>query len=61
MACPALAIEIGKSSIPDASQNNSFEDADYQAHIAQAIAAGILEWKANGWRTSDSPAEAARP
>jgi len=61
MACPALAIEIGKSSSPDASQSESFEDVDYQARIAQAIAAGILEWKANGWRTSAAPAEAARP
>ena len=61
MACPALAIEIGKAGSSDASQDNSFEDADYQARIAQAIAAGILEWKANGSRTSDPPAEAARP
>ena len=36
MACPALAIEIGKSSSPDATQSGGFDDADYQARIAQA-------------------------
>ena len=61
MACPALAIEIGKESSPDAAQSGGFDDADYQARIAQAIAAAILEWKANGWRNSAASAEAARP
>ncbi len=60
MACPALAIEIGKEGSPDASQGG-FDDADYQARIAQAIAAAILDWKANGWRNSAASAEAARP
>ena len=61
MACPALAIEIGKSSAPDSAQSGGFDDADYQARIAQAVAAGILEWKSNGWRTSAVSAEAGRP
>ena len=61
MACPALAIEIGKASSPGATQGSGFDDAEYQARIAQALAAGILEWKANGWRTGAVPAEAARP
>jgi N-acetylmuramoyl-L-alanine amidase len=61
MACPALAIEIGKSSSPDTAQSGGFDDADYQARIAQALAAGILEWKSNGWRTTSVSAEAARP
>jgi len=61
MACPALAIEIGKNSSADATQNGGFDDPDYQARIAQALAAGILEWKSNGWGTSASPAEVARP
>jgi len=61
MACPALAVEIGRESSPDAAQSGGFDDADYQARIAQAIAAAILEWKANGWRNSAASAEAARP
>lgn len=61
MACPALALEIGKSSSPEAAESGGFDDAEYQARIAQALAAGILEWKANGWRTSTVSTEAARP
>jgi N-acetylmuramoyl-L-alanine amidase len=60
MSCPALALEIGKSSSPQAAENGGFDDAEYQARIAQALAAGILEWKANGWRTSSVSSEAAR-
>jgi N-acetylmuramoyl-L-alanine amidase len=61
MSCPALALEIGKSSSPQASESGGFDDAEYQARIAQALAAGILEWKSNGWRTSTISMEAARP
>jgi N-acetylmuramoyl-L-alanine amidase len=61
MACPALAIEIGKSTSPDAAQSGGFDDTDYQARVAQALAAGILDWKSNGWRTTTITAEAARP
>ena len=60
MACPALAIEIGRQ----VSQDNAaagFDDPNYQASIAQALAAAILEWKTNGWRSSAPGAEAARP
>ncbi len=61
MACPALAIEIGRENSPEHAAGGGFDDADYQARIAQALAAAILEWKSNGWRTSAAPAEAARP
>jgi N-acetylmuramoyl-L-alanine amidase len=61
MACPALAIEIGKENSPDKTGKSGFDDADYQAHIAQALSAAILEWKANGWRTGATSTEAARP
>jgi N-acetylmuramoyl-L-alanine amidase len=61
MACPALAIEIGKENSPDKSPGGGFDDTDYQARVAQAIGAAILEWKSNGWRTSATSAEAARP
>ena len=60
MACPALAIEIGRENSADKSQSG-FDDADYQAHIAQALAAAILEWKTNGSRAGAAPAEGSRP
>src|SRR5512146_75170 len=60
MACPALAIEIGKENSTDKVQSG-FNDADYQARIAQALAAALLDWKANGWRASTSVPETAKP
>jgi len=60
MACPALAIEIGKQSAQDKSQSG-LEDADYQARIAQALTAAILEWKSTGPRATSASTEAARP
>jgi len=51
MACPALAIEVapdhssgasGPGPGPDAP---SLDDPDYQARIAEALAAAVLEWK----------------
>jgi N-acetylmuramoyl-L-alanine amidase len=59
MACPALAIEIGKQNSQDKSPSG-FDDPNYQAHIAQALAAAIIEWKSNGSRTT-AFTEAARP
>jgi N-acetylmuramoyl-L-alanine amidase len=61
MACPALAIEIGKQVSQDKAATGGFDDPNYQAGIAQALAAAILEWKTNGWRSSAQGAEAARP
>ncbi len=56
MACPAVAIEIA----PDITSQNappvSPDDAGYQARVAQALAAAILEWRSNAART-----EAAHP
>lgn len=61
MACPALAIEIGKESSPVKAQGDGFDDANYQARIAQALAAALLDWKANGWRASTSVPETTKP
>ena len=61
MACPALAIEIGRQVSQDKAATGGFDDPNYQASIAQALAAAILEWKANSWRSSAPGTEAARP
>lgn len=61
MACPALAVEIGPESSADHSQTAALDDPGYEARIAQALAAAIVEWRSNGWRTSASPAEASQP
>ena len=49
MTCPAVAIEVAPEKAPgDASSHgstNSLDDATYQAHIAQALADALVEWR----------------
>jgi N-acetylmuramoyl-L-alanine amidase len=45
MTCPALAIEIAPARGPDGKVTAEPDDADYQAHIANALAAALLEWR----------------
>ena len=42
MTCPAVAIELAPESAPNAAAPG---DADYQARIAQALAAALVEWR----------------
>lgn len=48
MACPAVAVEVA----PDASKGHpdpgSLDDPSYQASVAEALAAALLEWRAEG-------------
>lgn len=57
MACPAVAIELspeGESSAASVHSSSghsgidSINDADYQARVAEAIAAAIVEWRSAG-------------
>jgi N-acetylmuramoyl-L-alanine amidase len=61
MACPAVAIEVSPESAPGGSGLpgsglsgsghsgiDSLNDADYQARVAEAIAAAIVEWRSPG-------------
>ncbi len=43
MACPAVAVEIAPEGGPN--QNTSPADTAYQARVAEALAAGLLEWR----------------
>ena len=66
MACPAVAIEIAPEIDSGHAQPTALDDPDYQARVAQAITAAILEWKIDGWRTAPphagiSPAEGRQP
>jgi len=51
MSCPAVAIEIAPEVPAGGAQPISPGDADYQARVAQAIAAAILERRTNPART----------
>ncbi len=45
MTCPALAIEVAPDRSPGSNPANSFNDPAYQARVAEALAAALLEWK----------------
>ena len=45
MPCPALAIEVAPARSAGSNPDDSFNDPAYQARIAEALAAALLEWK----------------
>lgn len=49
MACPAVAVELapegGANAASGRSPIDNLNDADYQARVAEAIAAAIVEWR----------------
>ena len=49
MACPAVAVEIAPEISPEHSQPTALDDSGYQARVAEALAAAILEWRADSW------------
>jgi N-acetylmuramoyl-L-alanine amidase len=45
MTCPAIAIEISPDLAPDGNSKTGLDDLAYQARVADALAAALLEWK----------------
>jgi N-acetylmuramoyl-L-alanine amidase len=45
MTCPAVAVEIAPDRSSDAQGPASLDDADYQARVADALAAALVEWR----------------
>jgi N-acetylmuramoyl-L-alanine amidase len=45
MACPALAIEVSPDYAPGSKTKVPLDDAGYETRVADALAAGFLEWK----------------
>jgi N-acetylmuramoyl-L-alanine amidase len=45
MTCPAVAVEIAPNRSSDAQEPASVDDPDYQAHVADALAAALVEWR----------------
>jgi N-acetylmuramoyl-L-alanine amidase len=56
MTCPAVAVEIAPDRAPDHTVTAGLDDPGYQAHVAEALAAALLEWRTNAGR-----AEAHQP
>ena len=45
MTCPAIAIEIAPDYPPGSTTKTELDDPGYQARVAEALAAALLEWK----------------
>ncbi|HEY1805293.1 MAG TPA: N-acetylmuramoyl-L-alanine amidase [Terracidiphilus sp.] len=45
MTCPAVAIEIAPHPAQDAPGTANLDDPDYQARVADALAAALVEWR----------------
>jgi N-acetylmuramoyl-L-alanine amidase len=45
MTCPAVAVEIAPELGPDKKVATALDDPDYQARVATALAAALLEWR----------------
>jgi N-acetylmuramoyl-L-alanine amidase len=45
MTCPAVAVEIAPDRGPGQKINAGLDDPEYQARVAEALAAALLEWR----------------
>jgi len=45
MTCPAVAIEVAPGQSSDGAGTGSLDDPDYQARVADALAAALVEWR----------------
>ncbi len=45
MTCPAVAIEVAPGQSSDGSGTAGLDDPDYQARVADALAAALVEWR----------------
>jgi N-acetylmuramoyl-L-alanine amidase len=48
MACPAVAVEVAPERDAEHKITGELDSAEYQARVAEAIAAGLLEWRTEG-------------
>jgi N-acetylmuramoyl-L-alanine amidase len=55
MACPAVAVEVAPELVTGQSQPTDIDDAGYEASVAEALAAAIVQWR------SGPPTEAPQP
>lgn len=55
MTCPAVAVEIAPERSADHKITAGLDDKEYQARVATALAAALLEWRTDAWRTEAHP------
>jgi N-acetylmuramoyl-L-alanine amidase len=51
MTCPAVAVEIAPERGPDKKITTELDDEGYQAQVAEALAAALVEWRTEAGRT----------
>jgi hypothetical protein len=51
MTCPALAVEVGPQRDAEKKITAEPDNPDYQASVAAALAAALLEWRSDPTRT----------
>jgi len=65
MTCPAVAVEVaperGADRSADQSPSDSLNDPGYQSRVAEALAAGLVEWQSEGGRLETRNSEARQP
>lgn len=55
MTCPAVAVEIAPERSTNHETTAGLDDKDYLARVAAALAAALLEWQTDAWRTEAHP------
>jgi len=62
MTCPAVAVEIAPEGTPGTLKRSSarLDDPDYQARVAGALAAALLQWRTEAGRTEEGRPGGAR-
>lgn len=48
MTCPAVALEVAPDANSGQTATDSLSDAGYQAKVAEAVAAALVEWRSEG-------------
>jgi N-acetylmuramoyl-L-alanine amidase len=48
MTCPAVAVELGPERDSDGKITTESDDSDYQARVAAALAAAVVQWRMEG-------------
>jgi N-acetylmuramoyl-L-alanine amidase len=55
MTCPAVAVEIAPERSTLHETTAGLDNKDYQARVAAALAAALVEWRTDAWRTEAHP------
>lgn len=55
MTCPAVAVEIAPEQNAGQETTEGLNDKNYQARVAVALAAALLEWRTDAGRSEDRP------